>query len=77
MYQAKRAKKLVLVLATFMPVTDGTEKALEQMPCTCYLVLFKDTKVDALLNLNNEINIITPIFTDKLVFFVQKINNKV
>lgn len=42
----------------------------------CYLILFNDFKIQVLLDLNSEINIINPIFTNKLGFFISKIDIK-
>lgn len=43
------------------------------MSCIYYLILFNNTKIQALLDVNNKFNIINPIFTNKLGFSMNKI----
>ena len=59
-----------------MLVNIGIEKALEQISCICYLVMFNNIKIWALLDLINKINIMIPVFTNKLSFSIWKINIK-
>lgn len=40
--------------------------ALEQILYIYYLIRFKKNKVQALINLNNEVNAITPVYVSKL-----------
>ena len=64
---APQAKKLVLVLATFLLVTSANREALkvrvlDRVSCICYPVQFRKTKskdVLALLDFESEINIMT------------------
>ena len=70
-----RAKKLVLISATFLSVTEtNTEGTLERVSCIYYPLRFqKDTiGVRALVNLGNEVNAMTPAYAVKLGLKVQK-----
>lgn len=44
------------------------------MPNIYYLILFSNSQIQALLNLNNEINKINPVFANKLSCFKQNID---
>ena len=64
-----RAKKLVLVLATSLSVTEtNKEVTLERVPCINYPLYFqKDIAgVRALVDLGSEVNAMTPAYTAKL-----------
>ena len=67
-----RAKKAVLVLATFTSITDTKKKALalEHILCIYYPIQFKkdksETQIQALINSKSEINAIYPTFVKKL-----------
>ena len=78
MPQATQAKKLVSVLATSVSMTGANKEAqkviLEQIPCIHYLVQFQKYKevIRALINSGSKINVITPAYTFKLGFQVQR-----
>lgn len=57
-------------MVTFVPVINNTKKALKQIFNIYYLVLFNDIKIQAVYDLDSEINIINPAFTNKLGFFI-------
>ena len=69
---SKAAKKLVSVLATSTLMTGTREKALEYVPCIHYLVQFKwnITRVQALIDLESEVNTIYPFFAKQLGFSI-------
>ena len=68
-------KKLVFVLATSVPVTDGSEKVV-RMPSIHYPVRFQEEHVRALLDSGSEINAINPTFVKKLSLKTRKTNVK-
>ena len=81
MYQALQAKKLVLVLATFILVTSAKEaqkvRVLDQVSYICYLVQFqKDKSKDilALLDFRSKGNAMTPAYAAQLGLKVRKTN---
>ena len=65
------SKKLVLILATSMPVTETSIEdivVLNQVSCIYYLIWFKKNKiqVQALINFNSKINAIISGYASKL-----------
>ena len=67
----RTSKKLVLVLATFAPVTKASQKdivVLDRIPCICYPIWFKKSKVQvqALFDSGSKINAITLEYALKL-----------
>ncbi len=54
-------KKLMVVSATAMLITEKKEEELERVTCIWYLVTFKD-QTEALLNLGSEVNAMTQAF---------------
>ena len=70
MSHALKAKKLVLVLATFMSVTGASKEApkvrvLDKISFICYLVQFRKDKgkdVLALLNSGSKVDAMTPAY---------------
>ena len=74
---SEAAKKLVLVSATSTSVTGAREEALECVSCIHYPVQFKDTDkapVQALINLESEVNAIHPTFTKQLGLLIRSID---
>ena len=72
-----KGKKLVLVLATFLLVTEtNKEVTLEWMPCIHYLLCFWKDIVDirALINSGSEVNIMALAYASKLGFKVYSID---
>ena len=72
-----KTKKLVLVLATFLSVTETSKEdniALQKVLCVYYPIRFKKKEVQALINLGSEVNTMTPAYTAKLGLKVQKTN---
>ena len=72
-------KKLVLVLATSTPVTEARHKnvvVLDCVPCICYPMRFKKSKVQvlALINSGSEVNAMTPAYALKLGLKVHTTN---
>ena len=72
------AKKLVSVSATSLSMTKTSKKdvVLDRIPCIHYLVYFwKDQdEVLALLDLESEVNAMTPAYTSKLGLTVRPMN---
>ena len=62
--------KLVVVLATFMSITEKKEK-LEWIPCIWYSITSKD-QTEVVLNSRNKINIINQTFDSQLGFKIWK-----
>lgn len=52
-----------------MIITSSNEKALENVFYISYFSLFNSTKNQVFQDLSSEINVIIPIFIDKLSFF--------
>lgn len=75
--KAFKAQKLILVLATSI-LMIGAKKALalKHVPCIYYLIQFKKDidKIQALIDSKSKINTMTPIYTKKLAFQMQKTN---
>ena len=65
---SQTSKKLVLVSAISVPVTDGGEKIVIIVSCIYYPVWFQrdQEQVRALLNSGSEINVISPAYAKKL-----------
>ena len=81
MHQALQTKKLVLVLATSMLVTNAKEpqklRALDRVSCICYPIHFwknKSKNILALLNSKSKINAMTLAYAAPLGLKVQKTN---
>ena len=82
MHWALQAKKLVLVLATFLLVTGASTEApkvrvLDRVPYICYPVQFckdKGKDVLALLDFGSEVNAMTPGYTVYLDLKVRMTN---
>ena len=69
---SQKAKKLVVVLATSILMTEKKEK-LERVPCIWYSITFKDqTKV--LLDSESEVNTINQAFAHQLGLTIWKTN---
>ena len=69
----KTSKRLVLVLTTSVPVTNGSEEVV-QVPCIYYSVQFQEHQVKALLNSNNEVNTINLNYIWNLGLKIPRIN---
>ncbi len=69
---SQKGKKLVVVLATPMSMTEKTEE-LEQMPYIWYLVTFKD-QTEALLDSKSKVNIMSQAFVQQLGLKIRKTN---
>ena len=69
---SQKAKKLVVVSATSMLVTEKKEE-LEWVPCIWYLVTFKD-QTKALLDPGSEINVMSQVFAHQLGLTISKTN---
>ena len=67
------SKKLVLVLATSVPVTDGSKEVV-RVPCIHYPVWFQEEQVRALLDRSSEVNAMGPAFAWKLGLHICKTN---
>ena len=67
-------EKLVLVSATFTPMTVTSEKALKCVPYVyCPVQFWKDSsKTKALIDSESEINAISPAYAKKLGFQIRK-----
>lgn len=76
--QLHQAKKLVLILAIFVSVTDNSDKkvTVEKISCISYLIQFQENqeKVKVLLNSNSNVNAINPAFAQKLGSHIQNNN---
>ena len=79
MYQT--SKRLALVSATSMPVTDTSGKKVVRVPCIYYPVWFQEDQgqesqeqIRVLLNSGSEVNAMDPAFTWKLGFHIRKTN---
>ena len=75
---SQTSKKLVLVSATFMLVTDTSSKEVGRIPCIYYPVRFQKSQeqVRALLNGGSKVNAMSPAYAKKLGFKTQKTNVK-
>lgn len=74
-----QTKNLVLVLAISVLVTDSSEElVLKRVLCICYLVIFQEGQepIKTLFDSNNEVNVISPSYAEKLGFMVWKTNFK-
>lgn len=70
----QQAKKLVLVSAIFVPITNGDKKVV-RMPCINYPVWFLEQKqAGALFDSGSKVNTINPPFVRKLDLHIQKIS---
>ena len=76
----RTSKKLVLVLALSMPVTDSSEEVI-RIPCIYYPIQFQEgqgqesqEQVIALLNSGSKVNAINPTFAQKLGLYIRKTN---
>lgn len=75
----ENSKKLVLILATFTLITKASKKGninLKRVSCIYYPIQFKKDKIKALINSDNEVNIIIPTYKAKLGFKVRRIDVK-
>ena len=74
MYQT--SKKLALVLAISVPVTDTSGKKVVKVPCIYYLVWFQEDQkqVRVLLNSCSKVNAMSLAFTRKLSLHIRKTN---
>ena len=68
-----QAKKLALVSATSVPVTDGSEEVV-RVPCIQYSVWFQEEQVKTLFDSGSKVNAINPDFARKLGLKVWKTN---
>lgn len=59
-----------------MQITSSAKQTLERVFYIHCLVLFSNFKIQVLLNLNSEVNLINPVFINKLDFFLDKIDIK-
>lgn len=66
-------KKLVVVSATFMSITEKKEKELEYILYIWYLVTYED-QIKDLLNSKSEVNIMSQAFAPQLYLKTQKTN---
>ena len=69
----QKAKKLVVVLATSMSVTEKRKEELEQKPCIQYSVTFKD-QTEALLDSKSKINAMSQAYANQLGLTIKKTN---
>lgn len=69
----QETKKLVSVLATSTSPTENQEAELKQVSCIQYLITFQDT-MNALLDLESEVNIISLEFAQKLGLKIKNTN---
>lgn len=53
-------------------MTAAEMKTLKYVLYICYLVLFKKELIQAFINSDNEVNVITPAYVKKLSFWVRK-----
>ena len=58
MFEILEVKKLVLILAASTLMTGARKEALERVPYIYYLVQFKKSMTQALINLESEVNAI-------------------
>ena len=73
---SQKVKKLVAVSATSILMTNRkTKEELERISCIWYLVTFKD-QIEALLDLESKVNIMSQAFPYQLGFKIQKTNIK-
>ena len=72
----RNSKKLVLVLATSVPMIDNSKEVIVKIPCIYYLVQFKEEQkqIRVLLDNGSKVNIRNPVFAWKLGFYIQKTN---
>ena len=71
------SKKLVSVLATSVPVTDGGEEVVVRVPCIHYPVRFQEgqqQQVRALLDSGSEVNAMSPAYAKRLGLKTRKTN---
>ena len=68
------SKKLVLVLATSVPVTSGDEEVVVRVPYIYYPIRFQEEQVRVLLNSGSEINAINLNYTWKLGLKTRRTN---
>ena len=70
------SKKLVLVSATSVPVTDGGEEVIIRVPCIHYPVRFQEDQeqVRALLDSGSKVNAMSPAYAERLGLKTRKTN---
>ena len=75
---APTSKKLVLVLATSVLITDRGEKVAVKISCIYYPVWFQEDQeqISVLLNSNSKVNAMSPAYAKKLGLKTQKTNVK-
>ena len=67
-------KKLALVSATSVPVTETSGKEVVKVPYVHYPVRFQEEQVRALLNSGNKVNAMSPAYAKKLGLKTRKTN---
>ena len=75
---SQTSKKLALVLATSVPVTDTSGKEVTKVTCIHYSIWFWENQeqVRALLDSGSKINTMISAFVRKLRLYIQKTNVK-
>ena len=73
---SQTSKKLVSVLATSVPVTDGSEEVVVRVPCIHYPVWFQgdQKQIRTLLNSGSEFNVMSPAYAKSLGLKTWKTN---
>ena len=73
-----QAKKLALVLATSVPMTDTSGKEVVRVPCIYYPVQFQEgqEQVKVLLNSGSKVNAMSPAYVERLGVKTRKTNVK-
>ena len=71
---SRTSKKLALVLATSVPVTEASDKEVVRVPCIHYPVRFQEEQIRALLDSGSKVNAISPIYAKRLGLKTWKTN---
>ena len=72
---SRTSKKLALVLATSVPVTEASGKeVVVRVACIHYPVQFQEEQVKALLDSGSEVNVMSPAYTKRLGLKIRKTN---
>ena len=67
-------KKLALVSATSVPVTETSSKEVVRVSCIYYPVRFQEEQVKALLDSGSKVNVMSPVYAKKLDLKTRKTN---
>ena len=73
---SQTSKKLALISATSVPLTNISGKKVARVPCIYYPIRFRESQeqVRALFDSGSKINAMSPAFVRKLDFHIQKTN---